>query len=119
MSADSAFVSAQTRTNTDASAVANIKAEVIKRGKRKKRGIEVKKVDGTKIRGDVTQTGEDSFTVTDTKTNQNTIVAYNEVSKMKIVGTSTTNKVVVGIAIGAAATVAAVVVISYILIRRN
>lgn len=110
--AGSAFISAQTRTTDDASTAAKIKAVVVKREKDKNKRVKVKMLDGTKLKGDVSQAGEDLFTLTDSKTRQSRSIAYRDVSQVGRSGLSKGDKIALGVALGAIAT-AAIVVISY------
>ncbi len=95
------IISAQTRTDN---AVEKIKTNVAKRGTGKKSKVVVKMKDGTKIKGYISQKGEDSFDLTNIKTNQTTTVAYREVAQVKKPGLSTGAKIAIGVGIGVAVT---------------
>ena len=94
------FGSAQT---TSDSSTAKIKADVTRRGTGKR--IEVKKLDGTKFKGSISQIGEDDFTLTDSKTNNTAVIAYRDVAKIKGSG----SKAILGVTIAALAVVGIVV----------
>lgn len=83
VTANSSFVSAQTGTGNNASSIAKIKADVAKRGMYERQLVVVKKLDGTKLKGYITQKGDDSFTLTDSKTKQSTIIPYSDVAQVK------------------------------------
>jgi len=91
----------------EASPVEKIKAKVAKRGVGEKARVSVRMQNGTQLKGYVSQAGEDSFVVTDSKTGQATTIAYREVEKVKGKGLSTAAKIGIGVAIGVGATVAA------------
>lgn len=116
ITANSSPVSAQTRINKDDSAVAKVKAAVLKRGTDVKKRVKVEMLNGTQIKGYISQAGEDSFTVTDSKTNQATSIAYGDVAQIKGGGLSKGGKIGLGIGIGAVA-VAAIVLGSFLVIR--
>ncbi len=73
-------------------------------------------LDGTKVKGDIGQAGEDSFTVIDSKTKQSTTIAYRDVAQVKGGGLTKGNKIALGIVIGAAAVVG-IVLGSFLAIR--
>lgn len=114
LSAGSSFVSAQTKTDDSASIVAKVKADVAKRGTGEDKRLEVKMLDGTKRKGYVSQAGEDSFTLVDSKTKQAVPIAYGDVAAVKN-RASKGDKIALGIIGGAAAAVGSVLV--YYLVR--
>lgn len=84
--------------------VEKVKAAVAKRGVGKKARVTVKLQDGSKLKGYISQAGEDSFTLTDSKTGQTTTLAYREVKQVKGQGgLSTVAKIGIGIGIGVGA----------------
>ena len=101
--ASSTLIFAQTKTENNDSNVEKIKAKILKRGTGEKKKIKVKMLDGTKMKGYISQAGEDSFTLTDSKTKQSTVIAYRDVSDVYS-GWSTMSKIGVGVGIAAAAT---------------
>jgi anaerobic C4-dicarboxylate transporter len=96
------IISAQ--TNTD-NVVEKVKTDVFRRGTGEKSKVVVKMKDGTKMKGYISQTGEDSFDLTDSKTKQTTAVAYGDVAQVKKQGLSKGAKIALGIGIAAAVTV--------------
>ena len=108
-------VSAQTKTDEKDSSVAKIKAKVAERGTGKNKRVEVKKLDGTKLKGYVSQAGEDSFTLVESESRQPVVIAYNEVAKVK--NRSSGGDKIAFIVIGAAAATAAVIALSFLVIR--
>ena len=116
ITANASLISAQ--TDKDAALAAKIKTTVAERGTGEKKRVEVKKKDGTKLKGYINQADEDSFTLIDSKTKQSNEIAYGDVAKVK--NRSSKGDKIALIAVGSAAVVAAVVVISYfVLICRN
>lgn len=92
------------QTSQDTSRVEKIKGDVAKRGTGKKARVKVKLQDGSKLKGYITQAGEDSFTLTDSKTKQATTLAYHDVAQVKKQGgLSVGTMVVIGVGITAAA----------------
>ena len=107
------FVSAQTDRNNDSS-IAKVKAEIIKRSTSKNKSVKLKMLDGKNLKGDVTQTGEDSFTLTNSKTNQSTTIAYQDVAQVKGNGLSTGAKIgIIAAVAGAAAVVLGIFIKRY------
>ncbi len=98
-------VLAVTRADQEKTNIEKIKAEVAKRVGKKDR-VKVKMQNGSKITGNITQAGDDSFTLTDSKTGQTRVLAYSDVAQVKKTGGfSTLAKVGIGagIAVGAMA----------------
>ncbi|HEX8190818.1 MAG TPA: hypothetical protein VF586_20835 [Pyrinomonadaceae bacterium] len=83
------------------------RAAVQKLGAGSKRRVEVKLQDGTRLKGSVSSAGEETFTITDSKTGAPRTLAYADVAKVKEPGggLSTRAWVIIG-----AAAVAAVIV---------
>ena len=113
ITANASLVSAQ--TDKDAALTAKIKTTVAERGTGEKKRVEVKKRDGTKLKGYISQADEDSFTLTDSKTKQSTEIAYADVAKVK--NRSSKGDKIALIALGSAAAVVAVVLLSFLAIR--
>jgi len=111
ITANASFISAQTNTENKDSSIAKVKAKVIERSTAKNTYLKVKMLDGKRLSGDVTQAGEDSFTLTDSQTKQSTSIAYRDVAQVKGKGLSTTNKIAIGVLAGAAAIVLTIVLI--------
>jgi hypothetical protein len=67
--------------------------------------VEVKLLDGTKLKGYLGAKDQDGFTVTDSKTGANSVVRYAEVADVKKAGggVSTKTWIIIGSAIAAAA----------------
>jgi hypothetical protein len=78
--------------------VEKIKADVAKRVGKKSR-VTIKLQDGSKLKGHVTQAGEDSFTLIDSKTGQTSTLAYRDVTEVKVQGLSLTAKILIGVGI--------------------
>ena len=83
------------------------RAAVQKLGVGPKRRVEVKLQDGTKLKGSISATGEDTFTVTDSKTGAPRTVAYADVAQVKGPGSGLSART--WLIIGAAAAAAVIV----------
>ena len=114
ITANFSLISAQTKTDNTASSVAKIKAIIAERGTGENKRIEVRMLNGTKLKGYINQAGADSFTLTDSKTKQSTVIAYGEVAKVSN-RLSKGDKIALGVIGGAAA---AAVVLGSLLLRR-
>jgi hypothetical protein len=83
-----------------------IKANVAKRGVGKKARVTVKLQDGSKLKGYISQAGEESFTLTDSKSGQSKTLAYVDVLQVKGQGGLSLGAklaIAVGITVGALA----------------
>ncbi len=105
------FVAAQTKTDRNLSFDEKVKANVLKRGTGEKSKVVVKMKDGTKRKGFISQTGENTFDLTDSKNKQISSLAYGDVAEVKGTGLSTAAKVAIGIGIGVAITAVVVGVV--------
>ncbi len=94
--ADVSPVLGQTDNNAE-----KIKAEVLKRGTNEKKRVRVKMLNGTKIKGYISQIGDDSFTLAHSKTKQPVVIAYRDAEKVESGGLAGGARV--GIIVGAAA----------------
>ncbi len=83
------------------------RAAVQKLGVGTKKRVEVRMQDGTKLRGSISAAGEDTFTVTDSKTGQPQTVSYTDVARVKKSGGGLSART--WIIIGAAAVTAVIV----------
>ncbi len=92
-------INAQTNNGNNAATVEKIKANVTKRGTGEKARVNVKMLNGTKMKGFISQAGDDSFTLTDSKTKQTSTLAYSEVAQVKGTGLSTGAKILIGVGI--------------------
>ncbi len=101
------FQSVRAQTGKDAQLAEKARAGVQKLGVGRDARVEVRLRDNTKLKGSISAAGEDSFTVTDSKTGASQTVAYADVTRVKRPGggLSTRTWVIIG-----AAAVAAVIV---------
>ena len=99
-----AFQSARAQGGRDNEAAARARVKVEKLGAGSNAGVEVKLLDGTKLKGYVSAREQDSFTVTDRKTGATSVVRYAEVSEVKKSGggLSTKSWIIIGSAIAGA-----------------
>ena len=103
---------AQQQTS-DANEAAKIKSEVIKRTADNKERVKIKLRNGSEMKGRITQTSENSFTLTDEKTGNKTDIDYSDVAKLDGRGMSRGKK----FGIIAGVTVAALVVVAIIAVK--
>ncbi|MDQ1591354.1 MAG: hypothetical protein QOG71_1981 [Pyrinomonadaceae bacterium] len=103
LSAAFGFQTVQAETGEeDARLAQRARMSVLKLGVGERARVEVKRRDETKLKGYVSAAGADSFTVTDAKTGESTVVPYADVAQVKKPGgLSTMTKVIIG---GAVAT---------------
>ena len=104
---DSAEGSFATPQDEEARQVAKVKANVAERGAGQKARVTVKLRNKTEVKGYISQVGEDSFTITDSKTGHTSTVDYRDVTQVKGKGRSTDAKIVRTVAIGAIVVVVA------------
>ena len=104
------LINAQTNAGNNAAAVEKIKANVTRRGTGEKARVNVKMLNGTKMKGFISQAGDESFTLTDSKTKQTTTLAYSDVAQVKKQGLSTTSKILIGVGVGVAITAVVIAV---------
>jgi hypothetical protein len=88
---------------------ARIKAEVAKRMANSKTHVNIDLLNGNKLKGRIEQAEEATFAIRQDKTNQRIELSYNDVAKVKGQGLGTGAKI--GLVVGAAAVVLAVVVV--------
>ncbi len=98
------LVNAQMSASNNAADVEKIKANVTKRGTGEKARVKVKMLNGTKMKGFISQAGADSFTLSDSKTKETSTLAYSDVAQVKGTGLSTTSKILIGVGVGVAIT---------------
>ena len=98
-----AFAAPPQQGGAEAQHAARVKADVARRGTGEKSRVTVKLRDGVRLKGYVSQAGEDSFVVTDSETGRASTVAYRDVAQVKgRGGLSTAAKVGIGVGIGLA-----------------
>ena len=97
-----AFSSVQAQGSRDTNAAAKARIKVDTLGSNAK--VDVKLLDGTKLKGYLGAKDQDGFTVTDSKTGANSVVRYAEVTEVKKSGggVSTKTWLIIGSAVGAA-----------------
>ena len=99
----------------EARQVAKVKADIAKRGVGEKAKVRIKLQNKTELKGYISQAGEDSLTLTDSKTGQKTTVAYLDIQDVKGDGLSKGAKIAIWVGIG----VVAAVVIGVLLVSHN
>jgi hypothetical protein len=83
-----------------------IKAKVAKLGTGEKAKAKVRLRSGEKLKGYISNAGENDFTITDKKSGQSKTVAYADVDEVKKPGLSKGTKIAIVVVIGAVATAA-------------
>ena len=105
VTANFSLITAQTQTDKTASSIAKVKAAVLKRKTGKNKRVQVIMQNESELRGYISQTGEESFELTDSKTKQSRSIFYRDVKKVR--GTGLSKTVITSLAV--VGTVAAVV----------
>lgn len=105
-------IKAQTNNGGNAANVEKIKAKITKRGTGEKARVNVKMLNGTKVKGFISQAGDDSFSLTDSKTKQTSTLAYSDVAQVKGTGLSTGAKIAVGVGVGVGITAVVLAVVA-------
>jgi hypothetical protein len=90
----------------EARQLAKVKADIAKRGVGEKAKVRIKLQNKTELKGYISQVGEDSFALTDSKTGQKTTVAYLDIQDVKGAGLSKGAKIAIWVGIGVVATAA-------------
>ena len=78
-----------------------VKAEVVDRLNKKEGHVKVKLRNGSEVKGHITQTSENGFTVANEKTSASTDIAYADVQNVEGRGMSKKKKILIGVGIGA------------------
>ncbi|HJP90566.1 MAG TPA: hypothetical protein VJ875_01335 [Pyrinomonadaceae bacterium] len=94
----------------DEAATARVKADVIKRFSHKEERVKVKLRSGSEVKGRITQTSDNGFTLTDEKTGNHTDIGYADVLKLQGRGMSKTKKIAIVTAVGVGVVVIVVVI---------
>jgi len=81
---------------------AKVKTEVVNRLNKKEERVKVRLHNGTEVKGRITQTNENGFTLSNEKTKTGTDIAYADVQNVEGRGMSKTKKIAIGVGIGAA-----------------
>jgi hypothetical protein len=89
---------AQSNLNTETKA----KAEVVDRLNKKETRVKVKLRNGSEVKGRITQSGENSFTLTNEKTHSASDIAYADVLNVEGRGMSKKKKALIAVGVGAA-----------------
>ncbi|HVE58673.1 MAG TPA: hypothetical protein VNB22_17705 [Pyrinomonadaceae bacterium] len=76
--ANTSYIFAQTNNNAE-----KVKAAVLKRGTSDKKAVRVKMLNGSKLKGYISQIGDDSFTLTYAKTKQQTVIPYRDAERVE------------------------------------
>ena len=111
VTANFSLISAQTQADRTASSIAKVKTAVLKRQAGGDKRVKVIMLTGTELKGYISQAGEDSFELMDSKTKQSRSIFYRDVAKVRGNGLSKTAIISLG-ALGAAAAVVLFVVLA-------
>ena len=87
------------RAQSTLNAETKTKTEVIDRLNKKETRVKVKLRNGSEMKGRITQTGENSFTLTDEKTSNNSDIAYADVLNVEGRGMSKKKKTFIAIGV--------------------
>lgn len=89
-----------------------VKAEANRRLDKNENRVKIKLRNGSEVKGRITQTAENSFTLTDEKTGSKSDISYTDVEKLSGRGWSKKTKIAIGVG-AAAATFAALFAYSF------
>jgi hypothetical protein len=104
-------VAASSNAEKEVRFAGKVKSGIEKVGSGRDTRIEVKLRDKTRLKGYVSEIGENEFVVTDVKTGASNKVAYGDVKQIKGNNLSTGAKIAIGVGIGAAITLLVVFLI--------
>jgi hypothetical protein len=104
-------IMASSRAEKEARFAGKVKLGVEKVGSGRDTRVEVKLRDKTRLKGYVSEIGENNFVVTDVKTGASNSVAYADVKQIKGNNMSTGAKIGIGIGIGVGLTILVVLLI--------
>ena len=90
------------RAQSTLNAETKAKTEVVDRLNKKETRVKVKMRNGSEMKGRITQSGENSFTLTDEKTGSRSDIAYADVTRVEGRGMSKKKKMFIAIGAGAA-----------------
>ena len=90
------------RAQSNLNAETKAKTEVVNRLNKKETRVKVKLRSGSEMKGRITQSGENSFTLTDEKTGNRSDIAYADVVNVEGRGMSKKKKTFIAIGVGAA-----------------
>jgi uncharacterized membrane protein len=111
VTANFTLISAQTQTDKTASSIAKVKTAVLKRQTGDNKRVKVIMLNGSELKGYISQAGEESFELTDSKTKQSNSIFYRDVKKVRGNGLSKTAIISLA-AVGAVAAVVLYVVVA-------
>jgi hypothetical protein len=96
------LVFAWTQSEKDAKRSAQMKGEITRRGVGPKARVRIKLRDGSKLKGYISQAGENDFVIRDDESGASTTVAYDDLTQVKGKGLSTERKIriVIGVWLG-------------------
>jgi small nuclear ribonucleoprotein (snRNP)-like protein len=105
---------AQQQTS-DTNETAKVKSEVARRTSDNKERVKVKLRNGSELKGRITQSSENSFTLTDEKTGSKTDIGYSDVAKLDGRGMSRGKKfgLIAGVTIAALVAIAVIAVATF------
>jgi hypothetical protein len=90
----------------DVSPVEKIKTKIIRLGVGEKARAHIKLRNGQKLKGYISNAGENDFALTDNKTARTTTIAYSDVAVVSKPGMSKRTKIIIGVTIGVVAAAA-------------
>lgn len=82
---------------TNEAETAKVKAEVTRRVDKNEDRVKIKLRNGSEVKGRITQTAENGFTLTDEKSGARTDVSYTDVQKLSGRGMSKKTKIAIGV----------------------
>jgi sRNA-binding regulator protein Hfq len=104
---------------TPAISQTSVESEVERRLREGKEKVNVRLVDGTRLKGRISSAGDQTFTLLEEKTGQSTTVPYDRVAEVKGTGMSSGKKIGIIAAVGGAVTALILYVAFQRAIRNN
>ena len=92
----------QSRAQQQLDQTAKVKNEVVKRLNKKEEHVKVRLRNGTEVKGYITQTSENGFTLSNEKTKTGTDIAYADVANVEGRGMSKTKKIAIAAGVSVA-----------------
>ena len=106
------FIPVSAQVDRQVTSVESVRIKIDKLGLGEKAKATIRTKDGAKIKGYISQAGEDSFAIRDRKTDAPTTIRYVDVLKVeKNRGHSTARNIGIGVAVGVGAVLAAVAIL--------
>jgi hypothetical protein len=91
------------RAQQQSDQTAKVKAEVVNRLNKKEEHVKIRLRNGTEVKGYITQTSDNGFTLSNEKTKTGTDIAYADVQRVEGRGMSKSKKIAIGVGVAVVA----------------